>query len=547
MKTPLNPSIDPSAWATPDILTDSSQVRGTYDPFGFVVSLSHDMHNLLDQTPAGIFGTGTHSQEQLDAFSTYFHETLHWWQHIGSTSGLLLSLTRPMPTHINYEHLQFILKEIGPQKPLEHLTNRQVQTYSTSVESCLNRIVNNWYDLMFNRRIILNPQIISKLIGSPYFDSQGHSILICLANWNLLLEATFDKSHRCVPDPRRWEQSIANLRNQRVEGFFYGSSVKTTTIGALHIFEGQSRFNQIQYLYLSTKGKMSWDAFRQKGMLRGVYVEAFEYFLKVTGYGWPSTPIDAEVLLFLIICDLAINPSDGYPFDIRHFESLIESTDPGIRFAWFCSQAKMRPNLRAALEKCGVEQYLEISTCLCKTLACATPVEIATELTNWTSNGVGFSELMLQDDISNYSDENLPLRLCFAKHLRFAKERIRRPEFFCWPAMFLVERQGADVDLKDSLSIFDKHQPPFILHPSGEIRPAIFQGTPEGNTYKTFNSFYYWILQYDLVEQWIIKPGPFQLDFTWMHPIYTPAVTKPFADRGFRENFGISLDDFSII
>jgi len=536
-----------SGWANPEIISDSARVRGSYNPFSFVVSLSHGMYNLLEQQPGGIFKTGAKNLEHLDAFSTYFHETLHWWQHIGSTTGLLLSLTRPMQSHINYKHLKVILKDIGPQKPLEHLTKSLTGKYTSNVEDRLNLIVNNWYDLNFNRRIILNPQKISNLINSPYFESRGHSIVICLANWFLLLGATFDKAYHCIPDPRRWESTTANLRDQKCEGFFYGSTVRTATIGALHVFEGQSRFSQVQYLYLSTRGEMSWDAVRERGMLSGVYVEAFELFLKITGYNWPSTPVSAEVLLFLLICDLAINPSDGYPFDIRHFESLIESTDPGIRFAWFCSQAKKQPDLLASLEICGVEQYLEVSSCLCKSLVCATPVEIASELIKWISNGASFAELMIQHDTSNYTDDNLPLRLCFAKHLRFAKERIRRPEFFCWPAMYLVERKGADVNLKDSLEIFDKHQAPFLTHPSGEIRPAIFQGIPEQNTYKTFNSFYKWMLQYELIEQWIMQPGPFKLDFTWMHPLYTSDFAKPFADKAFKELFDTSLDQFIFI
>ncbi len=121
-----------------------------------------------------------------------------------------------------------------------------------------------------------------------------------------------------------------------------------------------------------------------------------------------------------------------------------------------------------------------------------------------------------------------------------------RPEFFCWPAMFFVGPEGGNINLQESLDIFGKHQPPFVTHPNGEIRPTLLDGVPEANTYQTFNTFYYWILQYDLIRQWIIGEGPYNLDFTWMHPLYTHGFTKPWADAAFRRAFGISLDDFKI-
>jgi len=110
----------------------------------------------------------------------------------------------------------------------------------------------------------------------------------------------------------------------------------------------------------------------------------------------------------------------------------------------------------------------------------------------------------------------------------------------------MIQRQHANVDLSESLKLFNKHQAPFLTHPSGEIRPALFEGVPEENIYGTFNNFYYWILQYALVNQWIVRSGPYDLDFTWMHPLYSPQFTKPWADKSFKEMFGVSLNDFAL-
>lgn len=197
------------------------------------------------------------------------------------------------------------------------------------------------------------------------------------------------------------------------------------------------------------------------------------------------------------------------------------------------------------MAKCDNEGYLEAATILCNSILCETPVGIARELMEWVSQVQGFANLLSQESTSSYSEVNLPLRVCFAKHLRFAEQRMRRPEFFCWPAMFFAERKGADVNLRETLEMFNRHQPPFVTHPNGEIRPALFQGIPAENIYETFNAFYYWVLTYDLINQWIVDDGPFDLDFTWMHPLYTPTFTKPWADKAFKEHFGVSLDDFN--
>jgi hypothetical protein len=68
---------------------------------------------------------------------------------------------------------------------------------------------------------------------------------------------------------------------------------------------------------------------------------------------------------------------------------------------------------------------------------------------------------------------------------------------------------------------------------------------PEANIYKSFNDFYHWLLEYNLINQWIVDDGPFDLDFTWMHPLYNPSFTKPFADKAFKDRFGVSLDEFT--
>jgi hypothetical protein len=269
-----------------DSLYDLSRARGLYDGLRFVVRMRPEMYRILDEHPPdGKVGSRQASFEQLDAFSTYLHETLHWWQHIGSTTGLMLSFTCPAKSHVNHERLKELLARIGPHKSLRTFD----ALHPHQGGQTLNIVLNNWHDLEFNWRLLINPQSVYSIVSSPYFDCVGHSLSIGLANTLLLVSSTFDREFAFIPDIRRWEAGFAELRNSKAEGFYFGSPIKLPPIGVLHIFEGQARFSQIQYLHNATGGRLDWQYFKQRGMLDGVYVEAFKLFLSLTETDWPDS------------------------------------------------------------------------------------------------------------------------------------------------------------------------------------------------------------------------------------------------------------------
>ncbi|WP_354141860.1 hypothetical protein [Bradyrhizobium sp. RT11b] len=92
---------------------------GIYTTEHFVLRLSPRVHELLDAISSGVDASGELDGETVQAYSTYLHETIHWWQHIGSTSGLILSLTYPAQAHQNVEHLEKVLGLVGPKKSLK--------------------------------------------------------------------------------------------------------------------------------------------------------------------------------------------------------------------------------------------------------------------------------------------------------------------------------------------------------------------------------------------------------------------------------------------
>ena len=87
-------SIPQRGWIASETAVGAGASRGSYHPFHFLVSLRPDMHQLLDQHPGDISQTGQEDFALLDAFSTYFHETIHRWQHIGSTSRVIAEFYR---------------------------------------------------------------------------------------------------------------------------------------------------------------------------------------------------------------------------------------------------------------------------------------------------------------------------------------------------------------------------------------------------------------------------------------------------------------------
>lgn len=531
-------------WTLADDLYSPGSTRGLYNPLHFVVRLDRKLHDLLGAGPSGFVAPGQLNRELILAFSTYFHETVHWWQHIGSTTGLMMSLAYPAQAHVNRQHLLKVLRDVGLKKSLRSFLSSCYEELPESARKELNIVLNNWHDVEFNRRIILDPMRIDAVLSSPFFDSIGHSLEIGLAHTLWVLGATFDRNHMFIPDSRRWEAEFDRLRQAEVEGFFYGSPIKLVPLGALRIFEGQARFNQLQYLHLASGGKLGWDDLRRIGMMGEVYTKAFESFLTLAGIEWPDTPVHPIVSLFLLVCDLAINPCDGFLRDITDYGSFIQSNDPGFRFMWFSRHVGDNPRLNNAVQRCTRDEFVEVSTNLCRSIGCWQPVEMAERVQGWVRSEQSLEALLQEEAAFEFRPENLPIRVCFAKYLRFAEDRVRHPEFFCWPAMHFVTRPTTDVDLNTAMTLFNRHRPLFVADLYGEIRPSLVEGRKESSIHKTFNDFYYANVVYDMVRQWIVTDGPFTYDYTWLTQRYTTQEVKPFADAHFESVFGASPDTF---
>ena len=222
--------------------------HGLYSTLHFVLRLSPKIHRTLSETPSGIYASSNISFEQIEAFSTYLHETVHWWQHIGSTSGLILSLSRPVQAHSNFAHLKTYLREIGPKKSI--LQFATANTSSERISECgstaTNIIINNFKDLSFYQTISVRPDLIRTTIADdPFFENIGHSYLITYEGTLHLLANLFDPKFHFFPDPRKWKTPFRKLKDEKIVGFYRGSPIEIPPVGLWGIFEGQARFTQL--------------------------------------------------------------------------------------------------------------------------------------------------------------------------------------------------------------------------------------------------------------------------------------------------------------
>ena len=475
--------------AVPGALGATINAHGLYNAQQFVLRLSPAVHQKLSELPAGIVSSDKIGFDGAQAFSTYLHETIHWWQHVGSTYGFMRSLSYPTQTHGNSKHLKKLIAEIGFKKSIRELAARlpgpgQIGTLG----SLANTIVNNHFDFDAFRGLTFNQAAARSAISDPYFECVGHTFTMTYANNIVVLAATVDPDFRLLQHPKEWEEPFGALRQNKEDGFYYGSRIELCPLGAHEILEGQACFGQLQYLAFASGGRLSWDDFRALGMLHGVYAKAFEAFLEVAELEWPATLDHPIVGLFLLICDMAINPGAGFPFPLTHFATFITDTDPGTRFAVLSKLVRLTcPGVATAIRNYSRTGYEQVTEQLAAALMVESPLAIASICSGWAQNDGPLAPLMKEYRSFDYGPINLPVRFLFSRFLALMRDKLATPEFFCWPGAWMagtrVSEQGA--------TLFDRHAAPFVDKQDDDgIFPRLYTGRDEKLIKEVFYSFY---------------------------------------------------------
>ena len=546
----LNPKIlnyEVDSWSLCSSLYSKSTTRGSYDPMRCVVRIHPELQMVLDSVDYGLHLAREVPVNALSAYSTYIHETIHWWQHIGSTLGLLLSFSYPMQSHVNYERLQDLITS-GAYKSLLQYDRKRYGASAIKGETNLNIILNNWHDIEFGRRLLLAPNDAEILIQSPYFESVGHSYYIAWSRFLHLISQSIDPDLNILPDPRTWEDTFVDFKKREVTGYYYGSAIYVPPLGAKAIFEGQARFSQLQYLHFASNLTEDWSDFERIGMIQGIYVEAFDFFLKILEKDRPKSINHPLVALFLLVCDLSINPTEGFPLPLWHFDSFIQDVHPGLRFYSLCLVIRDKyPAMAGAITTYSRNQYIEVSEALSQAILCPSPLEAAAYVANWENKCVEVQELLREESTWEFSSSNLPIRLFLSRFIQFQKDKLRFPELFVWPGVWTTEAYGWGEALDNTLAAFRRNEPLFLDAPDGEVRPRLIPGYAEEAIQNTFKNFYVWNANYNLVRQWHVESGPINLNFGWLTRQNSKEQMDLWASSIFRESFGYDLNDFILL
>jgi hypothetical protein len=529
-------------------LNSCLNAHGMYETMRFVLRLSPRNHELMAMIEENEFQPEKISKDAIQAYSTYIHETVHWWQHVGSTSGLLFSLSYLAQSHSNMEALRDVLATLGAKKPLKKYTDQVLLEEGQAAQSKLasaNIAVNNALDVEYYKSYAYSPhKNIKWMIEENHFESIGHGYTIVYGQLIGMLADTIDPEFLALPSMKNWDAEMQRMNRDQVEGFYWRSPVRLPATGMLAIYEGQARFIQLQFLDSAQSEPLLCSEWDDLGYLSGIYVEAFDVFLELSASEWPMHLNDPLVSLFLLVCDLSINPTRGIPLDVKDFENFILDVDVGVRFTRLCLAVKELPHLRHAIKNCSKQEYVSVSKELTDITGYDHPIVGLNGVLKWLDDAPGLPKLMEEYKTFEYDTLNLPIRVFVSHFIAFCKDKQENPEFFCWPSIYLSDK-NKKVETNElwlrHLSLFSDRGD------KAGVYPRKWPNRSEAAVMKMFNNFYGTTALYDLTRQWILKDGPFVCDFSWLSENYNQAEADSWGNVTFKRVYGVFLDDFELI
>lgn len=514
-----------------ETLNYNSSYMGCYNSMQFVIRLREDVRYHLNEeveiTP-----------EKYRSFSTYLHENIHWWQHIGSNFGFLLNTSYPANAASSFTQLKALLKKGITYKSLLKYDEEYYKKTGKSDIPELNILTNNFYDLEYAKLFSLDNKNIKEIVKDKrFFLTLGHSYMILWTNSIFIYSEALDKGYDFLPKIDNWIPRFEKLKQDKVNGFYIESPYRIAPLGIKAIYEGQAIFNQIIYLKSVFKeNNLILKDFVDNGMLYGIYTEAFDVFLKIIEEKRPFFLEDPIIGLFLLVCDISINPNNGFPLDIYDYENFIVKNDPGQRFVLIANVIKDKKQYY--LNRCNElskQTYIELSKLLNKKIGCKCSYASIKDVLNWKENETIIK--LLEEDENYLFDETLmPFRLFFSKYLRFQEDKYENPHYFCWVGYHIPNAKSNEV-----MELFEKHKALFIDSEDGEIKPVLQKNVNEKVLSETFNKFYHHTILYELILKWISEEGDFKLDYKWLLNKRNDENTSKIKDA-FNHHFGIEID-----
>lgn len=477
------------------------KARGSYNTFNFVLRLRSDVRLALQSEE--------YSQEKLSASSTNLHENIHWWQHIGSNFGFIQMLAYPSFFHITLNEFKNLIKSKTTVKPIIKYENEYFSSTNKTDITSINIILNYYHDINYALKYSFCNKAYLNFKDERFFNGIDHAYYILWSNAMDFLAGSFDKNYTFLPQ-------IANykLSKEILQSISDKNKLQVTIIGIGAIFEGQAIFNQMQYLVYGSEFDITLQDFRNRGMLHGIYEEAFLFFLKYTGFEEPLVLQDPIIGLFLIVCDISINSNNGFPLKVYDSLRFVHKNDPASRFYELCLViSKNRDYYSTKVNEYSKEEYIFLSKELNEAIGCKCSYNSILEVLKWKDNKT-IEKLLEEEEQELYNNANLPVRVLFSKYIRYQEDKYKNPNFFCWPGYHTIKNNN--ITISDALTLFQKHHALYVDDFDGEIKPTLYKNKNPNNIYISFNTFYSFNIMYDLAWKWVGEDGDFDLSYGWL-------------------------------
>ncbi|MEX6221881.1 hypothetical protein AB6G21_14955 [Providencia hangzhouensis] len=217
-------------------------------------------------------------------------------------------------------------------------------------------------------------------------------------------------------------------------------------------------------------------------MLSGIYGDAFELYLKIIEHDFPEDFGDSIIAIFLIVCDLAINPSTAFPLEIEHDDSFFFDAIPGIRFYDLCNERKnlINSNENISIKDYSKDEYDRITSLLCENLCYPKPNFFLNKIINWKNENKKISEIIDEEIDYSFKDEFYQVRFLFSKFITFSQDKLNSPEFFCWTGACSAGKNVNDEYRK----LTEKYKAPFINQKDLDVYAASIDNINENNLEK---------------------------------------------------------------
>lgn len=519
---------------------------GLFDPLTFVVRLDEKIQKLIEENHKHPIQWST---EELFATVTLLHETIHWWQYIGTTFGLFESLSIASQSSSARQLLQRWSEKYGARKPT---TTALKQAFSNSCKDELELLINlnkNWMDIELSSTIIHHrPYLISILYSNPYFSSIGTSVLRHYVQVYASLEPVLKDNFNQLPKVSEWVNVGNEASKKRLPDFSedkreFSTDISHLGFGAFEIMEGQARLSEIQCLSAFTYDKFDWKASLNFNLLSGLYGKVFKYFISKTELSWPNKSFDPTIGLFLLACDIALNPNEIYP--LKHFDpyTLIKSTNPCLRFEMITNSISKLKSSCLDKFKYNDTTYRRVSDLICDDIGEIPPYHTFNLIISLFEKIPEARSILNGAPDTIYDFPSIPFKFYFWKHYSFMKDKAKHPAHFCWIGPCLTK-------------ILFFYRQPYIRNFPPLMSPSLneeimathsFLGSKDREIKGELNDYLMSQLMNDLIRQWIAKPGKFATSYDWITPRAPQSFWTSIMKKFFENSFGFSIESVQVL